>query len=226
MDDHVLKDTGVVFAMTIFARLAAVAAFSLFATAAMAHHPMGGETPDTLAAGLLSGIGHPIIGLDHLAFVIAVGIAAALTPHRFTMPLFFIAATVLGTLVHLMAVDLPFVEFMIALSVAVLGVMLLSGRDHPVAAYAAVFAIAGLFHGHAYGEAVFGAEATPVIAYLAGFGVTQYLIAIGAGLVATSLFGNLRAGHGNVPLRISGGVVAGVGALLVGEHVLAMAGLA
>ena len=27
--------------------------------------------------GLLSGIGHPIIGFDHLAFVIAVGLIAA-----------------------------------------------------------------------------------------------------------------------------------------------------
>jgi urease accessory protein len=210
---------------SFFARFAALSTFILFSTAARAHHPMGGDTPDTFAAGLLSGIGHPIIGLDHLAFVLAVGIAATLTPRRFLMPLAFVGATIAGTLVHLMAIGLPFVEFLIALSVAVLGGMILSGRPFAPAAYATVFALAGLFHGHAYGEAVFGAETTPVIAYLAGFGITQYLIAIGAGIVATSVFAP-RAGVENVHLRIAGGVVAGVGALLVGEHMLAMAGLA
>lgn len=212
--------------MPFATRIAAVAAALVTSFPALAHHPMGGETPATFGAGLLSGIGHPIVGLDHLAFVVAVGIAATLTPKRYLMPLAFVGATVLGTLIHLMAIGLPAVEFMIALSVAVLGVMLLSGREYPLAAYAAVFALAGLFHGHAYGEAVFGAEATPVVAYLAGFGLTQYLIAIGAGLAATALFGAAGAAFKNVPVRIAGGVVAGAGALLVGEHVLAMIGLA
>ncbi|WP_245409755.1 HupE/UreJ family protein [Pararhizobium haloflavum] len=218
-------DTGVVFIMQTVKRAAVAAATTLFATQAFAHHPMGGATPSTFGQGLLSGVGHPIIGLDHLAFIIAVGIAASLTRHRFTMPLFFIAATILGTLVHLMSIGLPLVEFMVSLSVATLGVMLLSGRNWPAGAYAGVFAIAGLFHGHAYGEAVFGAETTPVVAYLLGFGATQYLIAIGAGLVATALLASGRTGE-NVALRISGGVVAGAGVLLVGEHVLAMVGLA
>ena len=38
---------------------------------AIAHHPMGGNTPSTLWEGLLSGVGHPIIGFDHLAFIVA-----------------------------------------------------------------------------------------------------------------------------------------------------------
>lgn len=211
--------------MIVFNRGLTAAVFTVLASSAYAHHPMGGETPSTFSAGLLSGIGHPIIGLDHLAFIIAVGIAATLTRHRFAMPLFFVGATVVGTLVHLASVGLPFVEVMVALSVAVLGIMLLSGRDYAPAAYAAVFALAGLFHGHAYGEAVFGAETTPVLAYLAGFAATQYLIAIGAGLAVTALFAPGRTAE-NVALRISGGVVAGVGALLVGEHLLAAIGLA
>ncbi len=33
---------------------------------AFAHHPLGGEAPQTIANGLLSGVGHPIIGFDHL----------------------------------------------------------------------------------------------------------------------------------------------------------------
>src|SRR5262249_29863369 len=48
---------------------------SLFTTSAFAHHVMGGKTPSTFVEGLLSGTGHPVIGPDHLAFLLAIGIA-------------------------------------------------------------------------------------------------------------------------------------------------------
>ncbi len=207
-------------------RLFGTLVFSTLSTAALAHHPMGGETPSTLSAGLLSGIGHPIIGLDHLAFILAVGIAATVTGRRFLMPLAFVAATVAGTLLHLQSIGLPFVEIAVALSVAALGALLMSGRSVSPVVYAGVFALAGLFHGHAYGEAIFGAEATPVLAYLAGFGLTQYLIAIGAGAVFSAVAGLARPSASDMAPRLSGAMVAGVGVLLVGEHVLAIAGLA
>src|SRR6266705_841511 len=40
---------------------------------AWAHHFMGGGPPETFAQGLLSGLGHPVIGLDHAAFIVAAG---------------------------------------------------------------------------------------------------------------------------------------------------------
>ena len=187
---------------------------------ALAHHPMGGETPATLAQGLLSGIGHPVLGLDHLAFVIAVGIAAVLAGRRFALPLAFIVATVAGTLVHLAAFDLPAPEWVIAASVAVVGLMIASGRTFSTALYALVFAAAGLFHGFAYGEAVFGAETTPVLAYLAGFAATQYAIAVVAG---TAIVGGVGAAMRAVPARVAGGMVAGAGLLLVGEKAITAA---
>ncbi len=50
----------------------------LFASApALAHHPFGGEAPTNAIEGFLSGLGHPVIGLDHLAFTIAAGLLAA-----------------------------------------------------------------------------------------------------------------------------------------------------
>lgn len=206
------------------AGLAALA--TTFATSAFAHHPLDGKTPSTLAEGLLSGVGHPIIGADHLAFVIAVGIAAALAGSRFISPLAFIAATLAGTALHLGAVNLPVVELMIAGSLVVLGAVVFIGRKVPVAALACVFAIAGLFHGFAYGEAIFGAESTPLIAYLTGFGITQYAIAIVAGTGIVQVMGKAQGWATNVPARVAGGMVAGAGALLVSEHALAALNLA
>ena len=62
--------------MTKFFALAAAMILTT-TSAALAHHPLGGMTPTSFTEGFLSGIGHPVIGFDHLAFVIAVGLIAA-----------------------------------------------------------------------------------------------------------------------------------------------------
>jgi len=203
-------------------RLSTAGLFSLLAASpAFAHHPLGGETPTTVMQGLLSGVGHPIVGLDHLAFVIAVGVAAAVAGSRFLLPLFFIVATIVGTLVHLASVNLPAVELVISVSVALVGLSLISSKTPPLAYLAVLFAVAGLFHGHAYGEAVFGAETTPVLAYLAGFGLTQYAIAVLFGTLVVSVLGKANELATNIPARVAGGMVAGAGFLLVGEKAIA-----
>ena len=176
---------------------------------AYAHHPMGGVTPSNFVEGLLSGIGHPIIGIDHLAFVIGIGLAASFLARGLIMPAFFIGATILGTGIHLLAVDLPIAEVVISASVLLLGAMIVTKRDLPTVLWAGLFAVAGIFHGYAYGEAIIGAEATPLVAYLGGFAVTQYLIAAGAFLVAKRGVTMLDAKP--VETRIAGGFVAGVG---------------
>lgn len=203
--------------------LSLAGAVSFASTAALAHHPMGGETPSTLAQGLLSGIGHPIIGLDHLAFIVAVGVAAYAIGSRFMLPLFFIVATILGTALHVMAIDLPAVELMVSLSVLAAGALLMFAANVPVAVFAVLFAVAGLFHGHAYGEAIFGAEVTPMLAYLAGFGITQYAIAIVAGTLICVVWGKAAELSSNVPARLAGAMVAGAGFLLVGEKAIGAA---
>jgi len=50
----------------------------MIAEPAWAHHVMGGKLPQTFLQGLLSGFGHPVIGIDHLAAIVGVGILAAL----------------------------------------------------------------------------------------------------------------------------------------------------
>ena len=176
---------------------------------AYAHHPMGGVTPSNFVEGLLSGIGHPLIGIDHLAFVIGIGLAASFLARGLIMPAFFIGATILGTGIHLLAVDLPIAEAVIPASVLLLGAMIVTKRDLPTVLWAGLFAVAGIFHGYAYGEAIIGAEATPLVAYLGGFAVTQYLIAAGAFLVAKRDVMMFDAKP--VETRIAGGFVTGVG---------------
>ena len=204
--------------MTRFAGYAAAAAalagVAGIAGPALAHHPMGGATPADLGQGLLSGLGHPIIGVDHLAFIVAVGIAASFTPRIWLSPLAFVLATLAGCLLLVGGVMLPAVEFVIAASVVAVGALVLSGRAVPAGVYAALFALAGLFHGWAYGQSIVGAETTPLLAYLAGFAAMQFAIALGVALAVRAL---VKADPTRLPLwqqvgpRLAGAVVAGIG---------------
>ncbi|WP_408869787.1 HupE/UreJ family protein [Elioraea rosea] len=141
--------------------------------------------PSTFGEGFLSGLGHPVIGIDHLAFVVAAGLAAAVFGLPLWLPALFVAGSFGGVLLHVAGFDLPLVELAIALSVLGLGGMLAFGRRLlPVAAWGVAFVAAGAFHGHAYGEAVVGAEASAIGAYLVGLALVQAAIAVGAALVA------------------------------------------
>jgi len=195
----------------------ALAAPLLAAAPALAHHPMGGATPETAWHGLLSGIGHPIIGVDHFAFIVLVGLAAAFAGARFITPLALIAATVAGCLLKVAGIALPLAEFVIAGSVVLTGIMVLSGRNFGATAYSVIFAIAGLFHGWAYGAAIIGAEPTPLAAYLTGFGVTQYAIALAVSWLTLSVWkaSDSRA----VQPRLAGAVAAGIGAAFLIEGI-------
>ena len=182
----------------------------LFAAApAFAHHPLGGAVPATFAHGLLSGIGHPVIGIDHFAFVAAVGLAAAFMRNVWAPPLAAVAGMGAGCLLTVGAVALPMVEPVIALSALLLGGMVLLGRGLPAAAAALLFALAGLFHGAAYGEAVIGAEPTPILAYLAGLAAVQMAIALGAAFLVRGVW---KAGSAAaLQPRLAGAVCAGIG---------------
>ncbi len=54
---------------------------------------MAGQTPDNFWNGFLSGLAHPIIGLDHLAFVVASGLIAVGMEQGLLIPLAFAIAT-------------------------------------------------------------------------------------------------------------------------------------
>ena len=185
---------------------------------AAAHHVMGGGLPGTFTEGFLSGVGHPIIGLDHLAFVVAVGLAAIALPKRYWLPLAFVGATVVGVVVHLAALDLPAAEVVIALSVALIGALLILGKTGKTALWLSLFAFAGLFHGYAYGESIVGAEPTPLLAYVGGFALIQYAIAVSAMVLVDRML--KTAAVPSLSTRIAGGIVAGIGLVFLSEALL------
>ena len=195
------------------------AALALGATPAFAHHPLGGMPMETFAHGLLSGVGHPVLGFDHLAFVIVVGVAAALTGRLLAAPLAYIGAMLFGTLMMAYGVGLPAKEVMIAISLLVMGGIVLLGRGLGLAPVLILFAAFGLFHGSAFGDSLAGVEGgvggAVLIGYLIGLGAVQYLIAVAAGWAVRTFAGATEAFVTNA--RLAGAAVAGIGLFLTLE---------
>jgi urease accessory protein len=198
-------------------RVAAAAAL-LVATSvsASAHHLMGGKMPSSFTDGLLSGLGHPVIGIDHLAILTAVGLVTGIAGLSLAIPAVFVACSALGVALHVNAISIPASEAFVALTVILAGLLLALGRSIGLAKWTALFAAAGLLHGYAYGESIFGAEPTPLWAYLIGLVTIQTALTIAIALAAR----RMKLDAGAVNARLAGAALAGIGlAVLAGQFV-------
>ena len=197
--------------------LAALLALALVAEPAFAHHVMDGRMPATFGAGLLSGLGHPIIGLDHFAAVVAVGCLAAAQRAAPALAIGFVLAMIAGVAAHVQGASVPGAEILVALSVIGLGAMLLRSRPMPVGAALTLFALAGLLHGYALGESIAGAEPTPLTAYLLGLAVIQIAVALAAMSVAQAI---AKKSADLSPLRLTGAGIAGIGLAVLMQQII------
>ncbi|HEX2112889.1 MAG TPA: HupE/UreJ family protein [Alphaproteobacteria bacterium] len=170
---------------------------------AFAHVPGAGE------AGLAAGFAHPLLGLDHVLAMVAVGLWASQLGGRalWLVPASFVAVMALGAALGTAGV-LPAVELGIVGSLLVLGLLIASATRVRVAAGAALAAVFALFHGHAHGaEMTAGAPAL----YAAGFiAATALLHGIG---VAAGLYWQ-HAARGWL-VRAGGAAVAAAGLVLL-----------
>jgi len=195
----------------------ALMAFAFTSVPAFAHHVMGGRTPANFSEGLLSGLSHPVIGLDHFAAVVAVGCLAAAHRAAPALAIGFVLAMMAGVALHVHGTTVPDAEILVALSVIVLGAMLLRRWPMPAGAALALFAAAGLVHGYALGESIYGAEPTPLYAYLLGLAVIQSAVALAAMSVAQLI---AKRSADLSPLRLLGAGIAGVGLAVLMQQVI------
>jgi urease accessory protein len=201
-----------------FVRLTlALFASAFYAAPALAHHVMGGRTPATFMEGVLSGLGHPVIGLDHLAAVIAVGCLAAAHRSASALAIAFVVAMMGGVALHMLGMPVPGAEILVALSVLALGGLMVRGRDIPAGTAAVAFAIVGAIHGYVLGESIYGAEPAPLYAYLLGLAVIQSLIALAAAHVTRSV---ARRSPDLSPVRLVGAGIAGIGLAVLMQQVI------
>jgi urease accessory protein len=178
-------------------RTFALATLGLFAGTASAH------TGDHAVTGFVSGLAHPLLGLDHLFAMIAVGLWAAQQGGRafWAVPAAFVGAMVVGGGLAWSGIALPQVETAIALSVLVLGLLIATRRQWAVTAGMALAAGFALFHGYAHGlemplaasPALYGLGFVLATLGLHGLGIAASLLGrravqlAGAGIAATGL---------------------------------------
>ncbi|MDP3586154.1 MAG: HupE/UreJ family protein [Thiobacillus sp.] len=178
-------------------RTFALAALGLFAGTASAH------TGDHAVTGFVSGLAHPLLGLDHLFAMVAIGLWAAQQGGRalWAVPAAFVGAMLVGGGLAWSGIALPQVETALALSVLVLGLLIASRRQWAVTAAMALAAGFAVFHGYAHGlemplaasPALYGLGFVLATLGLHGLGIVGRVIGrrtvqlAGAGIAATGL---------------------------------------
>ncbi len=196
---------------------------SLQTMAAHAHHPTGGLMPTSFLHGFLSGIGHPVLGADHFAFVVGIGLLAAIGGFGLALPALFVVAMMAGLGIHLAGMNIPYAEVLLALSVLAIGLAVARGPQRRTPWIAAgTFAIAGVLHGFAFAETVVGAESTPLVAYIFGLALMQMSIAA-VSWQLSRVAPDRKPLMSPVAVRVMGLVIAAVGVVFLALNAGSMA---
>ena len=126
---------------------------SMFTAALLLSPALAVAHPGHDHAGIMSGIAHPIFGLDHLLAMVAVGLWAAQQTGkaRWALPLTFVATILLGGLLGFAGLEIPLMETGIAGSVLALGLLVALAVRPPLALAAGLTAVFALSHGVAHG---------------------------------------------------------------------------
>lgn len=188
-------------------RMTALSFAALLVTPAAAHTGPGAHE------GFFQGFVHPLLGLDHVLAMVAVGLWAALVGGRalWAWPSSFVAVMLVGAAVSNSGLPLSGIETFIALSVVVLGGAVALRAAPSVVAGMAVCGAFAFAHGFAHGVEFPAGAALSL--YMAGFAsATALLHAIGLGIGLA-----LPRLQATWAPRFAGGAVALAGlALLVG----------
>ncbi len=181
----------------------------LMPTAAFAH-PGHDE-----AASLAAGLSHPLTGFDHVAAMVAVGLWAALKGGRalWAWPAAFVGVMLIGGVLGMMQVPLPFVEPGILASVVVLGAMVALAIDVPVGYGALVVGTFALLHGYAHGLEAPGA--TGGFSYMIGFALATAVLH-GAGIAAALA---LKPARRRPLVRLAGAACVVIGVALITQAI-------
>ena len=161
------------------------------------------------ANGAMAGIVHPLLGLDHLLAMLAVGVWAAQLGGRakWLVPASFVALMALAGSMGMAGIALPLVESGIATSVLLLGLLIAFSVKVTPALGAGIVGLFAVFHGYAHGVEM----PLPGSSWQYGLGfVLSTAVLHGLGL----LLGRGRLQQG-LWLRAAGALVAASGAWMM-----------
>jgi len=177
------------------------ASLLLVAPAAQAHHVMELlHLQPTPLTGLLSGMAHPVLGPDHLVFLLALSLVGL--GHRSAWMLALLVTGLAGSLLGLLMPGLPGAEPLVSATLILEALVLLA--RWPVGLLLPAFGL----HGYALSSSVLGWTQGPLVTYLGGLFLAEGLLL----LLALTVLRRLAAPGGEGLRRLLGGVLIGCGA--------------
>ena len=180
-----------------------VVGLMLFASAAPAFaHVQQGQ-----AQGFVTGLLHPVSGLDHVLAMISVGLWGAQLgrPALWLLPVTFPMVMAIGGFLGLVGIRVPGTEIGIALSVLLLGLMVALEAQPKLLAAAVLVGAFAIFHGHAHGTELPPGQSG--LMYSIGF-----VVSTGCLHVVGILIGVVHKWPlGRVALRVAGAAIALMG---------------
>jgi urease accessory protein len=173
----------------------------MFAGVASAHEGAG------ITGGFASGFIHPVLGWDHVAAMVAVGLWGVFlgSPAIWILPVVFPLVMAFGGALGVIGVPIPAVETGIAASAIVLGAMVAFAARPPIWVAAVIVGVFAVFHGHAHGTELPGA-ANP-LAYSLGFVIATgllHLSGIAFGMLAHWPIGKITVQAGGSVIALAG----------------------
>ena len=189
----------------------------LFGMAALVFFPSAwAHDGTTLPYGsFLSGLTHPVLGLDHLLAMVSVGILSAQIGGKaiWSVPATFVLIMAVGAFLGWIDIGLSATEVGIAFSVLALGTAIAADRRMPLVAAMSAVGVFAIFHGYAHG-AEMPTVAKPVT-YALGFMAGTAFLHI-AGVIIGDI--SQHYARGKIMLRAAGAAIAGTGVFfLVGS---------
>jgi urease accessory protein len=177
--------------------------------------------------GFIWGIADPVIGLDRLAGIVALGLLSARFIRGTWIGLSFVIAACCGQVIHLCQLHIPGAEIAmsttsgaIAICTIIFGVMLVLPTQISWLVCAILSITAGLFQGYADSQAIIGVDMVTLVAYVIGVTLTQTVIVMCAREIGTII--NKGAINQMLPRTISwiGLTFCAIGIVFLGNAVI------
>ncbi len=164
---------------------------------------MGDSSQLSILQGLTSGIAHPLLGPDHLLFILAITIISFKRPRRWIIPLLAtgLAGSAFAQFQPLPDVLASWAEALVSLSLAIEGLIILDFLSSKW--LLPMFA----FHGYLLGSTIIGAEPSPLISYFAGLLLAQGILL----MIVTNLSQRIINALTTKTRILNAGILIGIG---------------
>lgn len=179
--------------------------------------PVYAHTFVASGAGLWEGVFHPVIGIDHFVAMFAVGLWASQIGGKaiWYIPLTFVVMMIIGSVLGISGVFFSDIELGIAVSVVLLGYLILLSIHLPTIISMGLVSLFALLHGHAHGTEL-PQMASPIF-YSLGFvfsTISIHFLGLGVGSLAQK-----KVLETPILIRAGGGVITIFGLILLINHI-------